>query len=212
VYTATAVMAARPGRDPRTGSAEATQRANEILEELRRHSPPTRSHSERVRGLADLIGETLGLPDPDREKLQLAALLHDVGKLAVPRRILTKPDDPTDAEWEMLRRHPNAARSILLPLLPWLGDWVGAAVEHHERFDGRGYPCGVAGTEITLAGRIVAVADAYDCMVSARSYKAARSIDRARAELAANSGSQFDPEIVRALLAVAIPRLRRSSS
>jgi HD-GYP domain-containing protein (c-di-GMP phosphodiesterase class II) len=106
--------------------------------------------------------------------------------------------------------HPAAAEGLLDPLSPWLGEWVGAATEHHERFDGGGYPRGLAREEITLAGRIVAVADTYDCIVSTRSYKAAAPAEQARAELAAGSGTQFDPVIVRALLAAPIHPTSRS--
>jgi HD-GYP domain-containing protein (c-di-GMP phosphodiesterase class II) len=186
--------------------------AHAMLEGLRRHDPLTRAHSERVRVLAEVIGASLGLTAPDREKLRVASLLHDIGKLAVPRHILNKGDEPTDSEWEVLRAHPDAAEGLLAPIRPWLGEWVGAATEHHERFDGGGYPRGLAREEITLAGRIVAVADAYDCIVSTRSYKAAVPPEQARAELAASSGAQFDPDIVRALLVAVIHRLHPSPS
>ena len=195
------------------GPADVASRADAMLEELRRHDPLTRAHAERVRVLAEVIGASLGLTAPDREKLRVASLLHDIGKLAVPRHILNKRDEPTDAEWEVLAmRTRTRPAGLLAPIRPWLGEWVGAATEHHERFDGGGYPRGLAREEITLAGRIVAVADAYDCIVSTRSYKAAVPPEQARAELAASSGAQFDPEVVRALLAVAVHRLHPSRS
>ena len=167
-----------PGWRGGTGRRRVPQ-AQAMLEDLRRHDPLTRAHAERVRGLAEVIGASLGLTAPDREKLRVASLLHDIGKLAVPRHILNKPDEPTDAEWRSCAADPEAAEGLLAPIRPWLGEWVGAATEHHERFDGGGYPRGLAREEITLAGRIVAVADAYDCIVSSRSYKAAVPAEQA---------------------------------
>jgi HD-GYP domain-containing protein (c-di-GMP phosphodiesterase class II) len=183
------------------GPADVAPHVDALLHELRRHDPATRAHAERVRRLSDRIAVHLGVDAHEREKLGVASVLHDVGKLAVPRHILNKPGEPTDAEWEVLHAHPDAADALLAPIRSWLGPWIGAATEHHERFDGSGYPRGLSGDEITLAGRIVAVADAYDCIVSIRSYKAAEPVEVARAQLAAGSGTQFDPEVVHALLA-----------
>ncbi len=137
-----------------------------------------------------------------------AALLHDVGKLDVRPEILNKAGRPTDDEWQEIRRHPEASGRWLTGLAPWLGDWSRAASEHHERFDGDGYPNRLRGTEISLAGRIVAVADAFDVMTAARSYKKPYPATQARAELALNSGTQFDPKIVRAFMCVSLGRLR----
>jgi HD-GYP domain-containing protein (c-di-GMP phosphodiesterase class II) len=190
------------GRILTVSQADVVERASwALMDDLRRHDPSTRGHSERVRALVEVIGVTLGLPDAEREKLRLAALLHDIGKLAVPRYLLTKRGALSSDEWELLRAHPGASKTLLAPLRPYLGEWLGAATQHHERFDGRGYPHALIGEEISLAGRIVAVADAYDCIVSVRSYKAAVAPDFAMAELAAGSGTHFDPEIVRAFTA-----------
>jgi hypothetical protein len=131
-----------------------------------------------------------------------------VGKLCVRPEVLNKPGRPTDEEWQELRAHPAEAERLVVPLRPWLGEWVDAATQHHERIDGQGYPHGLRGEEITLAGRIVAVADAYDCMTSTRSYKKALPAEQARYELVRNSGTQFDARVVRALLSVSVGRLR----
>ncbi len=128
--------------------------------------------------------------------------MHDVGKLQVSADILSKPGKPTDEEWSEVRSHPALGGELLAPLTPWLGGWIRAAADHHERFDGGGYPNGLAGEEISLGGRIVAVADAYDVMTAVRSYKTPSSPEIARAEIAANAGSQFDPDVVRAFLNV----------
>ncbi len=184
--------------------AEAAENILVLLTALNDHDRLTRGHSERVRAYADLIAEEMKLPAADREKLHWAALVHDVGKLSVPGEVLRKDGRPTDEEWQQLRGHPGASAKMLAPLYPWLGSWLSAATQHHERWDGAGYPLGLAGSDISIAGRIVAVADAYDTMTSARSYKKAWTAEQARAELVACAGTQFDPDVVRAFLNVSL--------
>ena len=145
--------------------------------------------------------------DPgDRDRLQWACLLHDIGKLAVPAHILSKAGRPDDEEWAILKRHPAVGGEIVDSLAPWLGEWGRAASEHHERWDGKGYPRALAGEQISLAGRIVAVADAYDVITSTRSYKKPMSAEAARRELVRCAGTQFDPTVVRAFLNVSLGR------
>ena len=126
----------------------------------------------------------------------------------MPTEILTKPGRPTDPEWEVLRRHPEYGDALVAPLRGWLTDWADAVAQHHERWDGQGYPRGLAGEEISLAARIVAVADAFDVITSVRSYKPGFASPAAREEIAACAGSQFDPRVVRAFLNVSLGRLR----
>lgn len=173
------------------------------------HDELTRGHCERVQAYSALIGKELGLSEEDAAKLSWAALLHDVGKLHVPARVLSKPTQPTADEWAVLERHPASGMEIAQPLREWLGPWLDAIGQHHERWDGTGYPNGLAGTAISEGARIVAVADAYDTITSARSYKKALPAAAARAELARCAGEQFDPQVVRAFLAVGLGRLRR---
>jgi hypothetical protein len=174
---------------------------------LSAHDRKTRGHAERVRAFTDLIAEELRLPEEDRDRLRWSALLHDVGKLTVHSDILNKPGALSDEEWELMRQHPLEGAKLTAPLAAWLGPWANTIAEHHERFDGKGYPFGLADHEISLGGRIVAVADCYDTMTSLRSYKKPLSAEVARAELAACAGAQFDPVIVRAFLAVSVSRL-----
>jgi hypothetical protein len=183
---------------------EAAEHALILVSGLSAHDRMTRGHSERVRAHSDLIGEELGLDDLDRARLSWAALLHDIGKIDVPAEILNKDGRPSDEEWATLAEHPSHAASHLGALVPWLGPWIGAATEHHERWDGLGYPLGTAGTDISLAGRIVAVADAYDTMTSRRSYKPPIAPEAAKRELVDSAGTQFDPEVVRAFLNVSL--------
>ncbi len=182
-----------------------------LVTSLGSHDRQTRGHSERVRAYSMLIGDQLGLDAETASKLQWAALLHDVGKMTVPAELLNKVEPLTDAEFGTIRTHPAAAARMLEPLAAWLGDWRFAATQHHERYDGRGYPQRLAGEHTALAARIVAVADAYDVMTTVRSYKSPMSHESARQELVRCAGSQFDPAVVRAFLAVSIGSLRRTT-
>ena len=188
--------------------ARSAERILTLVAALNRHDRATHGHSERVRALNDLIAEELRLPQPDRDRLRWAALLHDVGKVEVPAGVLNKPSVPSPDEWQALRRHPEAGARIAAPLRTWLGPWSLAIEEHHERWDGAGYPRGLRGQEISLAGRIVAVADVLDVLTTHRPYRRPVSAEAARTELARHAGSQFDPEVVRALLNVSLGKLR----
>lgn len=175
---------------------------------LNAHDPRTRGHGERVRAYADMLGEELGLDAEARNKLMWAAMLHDIGKLQVPSEIINRTGALTDEEWQVMRRHPDWGMAITAPLAGWLGDFRLAVGEHHERYDGSGYPAGLRGDEISPAARITSVADSYDVMTSVRSYKEARPAAEAREELARHAGSQFDPDVVRAFLNISLGRQR----
>jgi HD domain-containing protein/Big-like domain-containing protein len=179
-----------------------------LLARLSRHDRMTRGHSERVRAYSVMLGEEIGLDSEDLDRLNWAALIHDIGKLEVPAEILNKAGRPTAAEWDSLRGHPQAAAEYVEPLRPWLGEWVDAATQHHERWDGGGYPAGLAAEQISRAGRIVAISDAFDVMTAARSYKSPLPAAQARAELLRCAGNQFDPILVRAFLRVSLGRMR----
>ena len=174
---------------------------------LQSHDRRTRGHAERVRVFTDLLGEELQLSEADRYRLRWAALMHDIGKLTIAPRILNKPGALDEHEWRLMKGHPVEGARIAEPILGWLGSWADAIVEHHERFDGKGYPNGLAGGSISLGGRIVSVADSYDTMTAARSYKKPMAVWAARRELADCAGGQFDPEIVRAFLSISLPAL-----
>ncbi|HEU0247550.1 MAG TPA: HD domain-containing phosphohydrolase [Gaiellaceae bacterium] len=189
-----------------------TQEAAEILlglvGALSVHDGITRGHAERVRAYSYMLGQQLGLGDDELDRLNWAALLHDIGKLEVRKEILNKTSEPTDEEWETLRLHPLYGEALVEPLREWLGEWIDAVGHHHERWDGTGYPRGLAGEQIPRAGRIVAIADVFDVMTSSRSYKEPASPSEARAELVRCSGTQFDPRLVRAFVAVSLSRMR----
>ena len=156
----------------------------------------TGSHSERVAAIAGAIAEQLELPAVDIELTRLAGSLHDLGKLAIPEEILQKPGELTSAEWLVVQRHPQIAHRMLESLgVEPVAEWV---LHHHERWDGSGYPDGLAGEDIPLGSRIVYVAEVYDAMTFGRLYRSPRTREAALEEIDKNSGVQFDPQVVRA--------------
>ncbi len=176
------------------------KRMTDLMIMVSRREFITRGHSDRVRAYSESIGTELGLSEADMHRLRWAALLHDVGKLDVPKRILDKREPGDEYERAMIDQHPVDAIPYLEPFADWLGPWGLAATDHHERWDGTGYPSGLAGKEISLAGRIIAVANSYDAMTSTRSYRKPMSPSAARQELVDDAGGQFDPQVVRAFL------------
>jgi putative nucleotidyltransferase with HDIG domain len=162
----------------------------------------TGEHCRDVVDLAVEIGRRLRLPAERIRNLEFAALLHDVGKVAIPKRIINKPGALDDDEWAVIRRHTIEGQRMLDRVGGFMRE-VGVIVRaHHERWDGRGYPDGLAGKAIPLEARIIACCDAWNAMTTTRSYRAALSEDVAAHELLGNAGSQFDPEVVVAVLAV----------
>jgi diguanylate cyclase (GGDEF)-like protein/putative nucleotidyltransferase with HDIG domain len=165
----------------------------------------TGSHSGRVAALAAEIASQLGLPAEEVELTRLAGSLHDLGKLAIPEEILRKPAALSDAERLVLERHPQIGYRMLESLgVEPIAYWV---LHHHERWDGTGYPEGLAGDRIPLGARIIFVSDAFDAMTSDRLYRPAISYEEALAEVERCAGSQFDPDVVNAFLAVVGGRL-----
>ncbi|MBM3672257.1 MAG: HD-GYP domain-containing protein, partial [Actinobacteria bacterium] len=192
----------------RNGSMTDAETIVTLAASLNSHDRRTRGHSERVRAFSDLIGQELKLSDADGERLRWAAFLHDIGKLTVPAKVLNKPGKLDSREWSIVRGHPAAGLDFAEPLRSWLGDWVHAVDQHHEKYDGSGYPDGLEGDEISMAGRIVAVADSFETMTAVRSYNRPKSAEEACAELARCAGAHFDPHVVRAMVGISIGRLR----
>ena len=172
--------------------------------------PYTRSHSARVAALARIIAVEMQLPADEIRRVQLSALLHDIGKIGIPDAILNKPGALSAEEWVIMKTHAPLGASILAAVEP-LADLVPIVHAHHERYDGTGYPDGLSGDAVPLAAYIVSAADAYEVIVSKRAYKAAQSIDFAVAELRRCSGAQFHPAVVEAFIRV-IERDRREGS
>jgi HD-GYP domain-containing protein (c-di-GMP phosphodiesterase class II) len=198
----------RAGAEPGDQSVGVAEDLLAMIGSLRTHDRMTRGHTERVRAYSEMIGKEMGLDRDELDRLRWGALLHDIGKLKVPPEILNKPDKLDDAEFAVMRSHPMSGKDLALPVGGWLGDSLNAVWEHHEKWDGSGYPQGLAGEQISLPGRIVAVADAYDVMTSTRSYKTPKSAAWAREELARCAGTHFDPAVVRAFMNISIGRLQ----
>jgi two-component system, cell cycle response regulator len=159
------------------------------------------AHSEAVTNCSVVLARALELDNGEVEAVRLAALLHDVGKIAVADAVLQKAGPLDSDEWQVMRQHPVVAEKLLggLPLPP---STIEAVRHHHERFDGGGYPDGLAGERIPMAARIVAVADAFHAMTSDRPYRRRQSVDQARAEIARCAESHFCPKVVDAFLRV----------
>ena len=158
----------------------------------------TAGHSRRVKRLARAIGRELGLSAQELDLLGHAALFHDIGKIAIPDRVLLKPAKLTPDEWELMQSHAEEGARII-DRLGFLADAVPAIRHHHERFDGTGYPQRLRQEEIPLGARIIHVADALDSMLTTRIYRAGLSAEQAMSELRNGSGSQFCPRCVEAL-------------
>ena len=159
----------------------------------------TNGHSRRVADYAREIARRYGYPPERQEKIYMIGLLHDIGKIGVPDSIISKPERLTDAEYQIIRTHPAQGDKILrnIPEFPELS--IGARW-HHERYDGTGYPDGIAGEEIPEEARIIAVADAYDAMASRRSYRDVLPQERIRTEIRKGMATQFDPTFARIML------------
>ena len=165
------------------------------------YHPGTAQHAARVREIAVVLGSELTVQGVDREALSWAAWLHDLGKLGVSEALLSKSGPLTESEWVEMKRHPTAGGEMLVSLSPLLEPIAVGVRSHHERWDGGGYPDGLAGEEIPIVGRIVAVADAFDAMTHRRPYRErVYSEDDATAEIDAGAGSAFDPDVAAAFV------------
>jgi HD-GYP domain-containing protein (c-di-GMP phosphodiesterase class II) len=157
--------------------------------------PYTRGHSDRVALLAGQIADALGLGQAAVEQFRVAGLVHDVGKIGVPEAILCKCGRLDEAEFAAIKRHPEIGHGIL-KAIPGLADVLPGVLHHHERWDGRGYPHGLAGEAIPLVARVLALADTFDAMSSDRSYRRRLSREQVLAEIGRCAGTQFDPGLV----------------
>jgi diguanylate cyclase (GGDEF)-like protein/putative nucleotidyltransferase with HDIG domain len=159
----------------------------------------TGEHSEAVIEMSGAVARNLGLNMPEVARVKSAALLHDIGKVAIPDEILHKPGPLTDDEWRLMKEHPVIGERILR-VLPGLGNVARIVRHEHERWDGGGYPDGLTGEQIPLGSRIIIAADTYHAITSDRPYRAARSHSEAIEELARCAGTQFDPNVTQALI------------
>jgi putative two-component system response regulator len=176
-----------------TGSIKALAHALEAKDEY------TQGHSARVAEMSVLMAKHLSLPETQIQHIWLAGYLHDIGKIGIKEAVLNKPGKLDPDEWELIQQHPVFAGRILGPI-PELADIIDIVVHHHERYDGGGYPDGLAGDSIPLGARILSVADAYDALTSRRPYRDALDVSQATRILQDAAGTQFDPVLVTAFV------------
>lgn len=168
---------------------------------IEKRDPYTAGHQERVAHLACAMARTMSLPDEQVKGLEMASHIHDIGKIRVPSEILSKPGQLSDIEFELIKTHPRIGYEILRPIdFPW--PVAEIIYQHHEKLDGSGYPRGLAGNEILLEAKILSVADVVEAMAFHRPYRAALGIDKALGEIVKNQKRFFEPEAVKACLAV----------
>jgi putative nucleotidyltransferase with HDIG domain len=170
-----------------------------LSEALARAHSGTAEHAQSVAELAERVGQRLGMRGAELRALRWGALLHDVGKIEVRREVLNKPGALTDSEFDEVKKH-TVVGALMVERVARFGKVHELVRWSHERWDGDGYPDGLAGVAIPLGARVISVCDAYDAMVSNRPYRSAMSLPEALTELRAGSGSQFDPVVVEALV------------
>jgi ribonuclease P protein subunit RPR2 len=171
----------------------------------------TGKHAERVAAYGIELARALGMARPEAPEIEFGFLLHDIGKVAIPDRILYKPGSLSDEERELMNRHPVIGAEIVSGI-EFLTEAAEVVRSHHERWDGRGYPDGLAGEDIPLAARVFAVADVLDALTSDRPYRPASPLSTAREMICAEAGRQFDPQVVEAFRAVPDSILERIAS
>jgi putative nucleotidyltransferase with HDIG domain len=180
-----------------------------LLAAIEARDAATSEHSRAVGIWSGRIAKSIGLSADQQLAAALAGTLHDVGKIATPTEILLKPGRLDDEEWEQMRAHARIGAKML-ERIPSLRELAPVVRAHHERFDGRGYPEGLAGSEIPLLARIVAVADSFHAMISRRPYRDALPVPVAIEEVRSGSGSQWDPLVAQAMLGILLPGGTRS--
>jgi response regulator RpfG family c-di-GMP phosphodiesterase len=182
-------VASQPA-DPRTSA-----QIKEVFQRLGFKRYETYEHSARVASYCRLFGLHCRLAGEELRHLELGALLHDIGKIGIPRNILLKPGKLTKEEWRVMRMHPSIGHSLLASF-PQLHKEAEIVFSHHEQYDGSGYPRGLRGQDIPLGSRVFSIMDAYDAITSDRPYRAAQSTEKALLEIQRMSGTQFDPALV----------------
>jgi len=170
-----------------------------ITSALDAKDPCTAGHSQRVSDLTLYLCSILGLGHAEKEKVHIAAHLHDIGKIGVPDSVLNKSGKLTNEEWELMKKHPEIGAEILSKSRH-LNELTDIVLHHHERYDGKGYPDGLSGNDIPLGARIIAICDSIDAMMSNRSYRTAMSFEKCYSEIKNNAGTMYDPQISKSML------------
>ncbi len=176
-----------------------SQTVNALASSLEKRDPYTAGHQQRVARLAHAVALEMGLPEEQAEGIRIAGILHDIGKISVPTGILTKPGRLSVNEFNLIKEHPQVGYDILKDI-EFDPPVATSIIQHHERLDGSGYPSGMAAGDIIMEARILAVTDVVEAMASHRPYRPSLGVDRALAEIAAHSGTLYDPDVVKACL------------
>ncbi|TMF71423.1 MAG: HD-GYP domain-containing protein [Chloroflexi bacterium] len=179
---------------------DAMRAMERMADEVDRRDPYTYQHSQRVAIYAHAISRRLGFNGPEVEMIELAAKVHDIGKIRIPDAVLLKPGKLTDAERRVMETHPRLGFDILKPFSEY-AKVLDLVLTHHERYDGRGYPNGTVGRRLLLIAQVIPVADSFDAMTSARAYRGARTWESALEELRRGAGTQWNPQVVQAAVA-----------
>ena len=193
--------------DSRIGNRESTESLAEVFRMLGFRRYETFQHSKRVAAYSQLFGGHCGLTATELDHLELGALLHDIGKIGIPRNVLLKPESLNEEEWRVMKAHPQIGYGLLSEF-PAFQEEARIVLSHHERFDGKGYPRGKSGKEIPVGARIFSIVDTLDAITSDRPYRAAQSFSKAQQEIEKMSGSQFDPLLVDVFARIPIEELR----
>lgn len=182
-----------------------------LINVLEAKDPYTRGHSERVARYAKMLAEAMELDPREVTQLEYAAVLHDIGKLTLPRGILMKPGRLDPEEWDLVNKHPHVGASMI-ERVSYLKGLAAIVAAHHERYDGGGYPSGCAGEDIPRLSRVLSVVDSFDAMTTARPYRPPLAAEQALQELRDCAGTQFDPEVVEAFCAMDIGLLQETTA
>ncbi len=169
-----------------------------VVQAIEKRATQTSGRTRRISSLAKAIGRGMGLADEQLMVLELSALLHDLGMLALPEALLAKPGPLVEREYAEVKKHPQLSKEMIEGI-PFLQKAAQDVLHHHERYNGEGYPKGLSGTSIPLASRILAVVDAFEAMTRGRPYRTRLSADRAIVEIRKLAGTQFDPDVVKTL-------------
>lgn len=169
---------------------------NVVIHTLLEKNHKVVSHSKRVSELCQLLAKEYNFDVEDIQEIKVAGLIHDIGKIAISDEILNKPNRLTDDEWEIMKKHPIIGHKIVNSVKEY-SQLAQKVLQHHEKWDGSGYPQGLKGEQIDIKARMIAIADAYDSMTNDRVYRKARTKDQAIKELKENAGSQFDPQLAK---------------
>ncbi len=201
-------LTGRPAASETSGACEAALWA--LGQALEVHDSEVKGHTDRVTELARWMAEALAWSPSQRQALRWGAYLHDVGKIEIPDTVLYKPGPPDASEWAVMRSHVEGGVQFAAELGFVPETTLRVIADHHERWDGQGYPAGKAGCQISLAGRVLALCDVYDALISDRPYKKAWTPQEALVEIGAQAGRQFDPVLTEVF--VALLRQRRADA